>query len=216
MDLDKQISGHLAYELPQSPSDTNCETLLGPCVTASSLHEPQQFFGSPTEQQDTVKLEDIEQSQPWEAFSSVSIHTHIRYLNNQPPWLTCSSQTSQLLSSHILEPVVPTPTPKLTRQQSVEKPRRERARGGTSGCSANIKREKNRIAASKCRRKKKDQERIFEERRRMLQVQNRKLMILAASLRAEILSLKHEILRHGTCDFQPINTYIANAAARVG
>lgn len=50
----------------------------------------------------------------------------------------------------------------------------------------------------------------------MLQVQNAILVDSATSLRAEVLSLKHEILRHGTCDFQPINSYIATAAARVG
>ena len=206
MDLDKQSSGHLTYDLPRSPKGVNCETLLGPCITASHLHEPQQFLGLPTKQHDAVKLEDIEQPQPWETFSSV------RYLNDQPPWLTYSSRTSESLSSHTLEAVVPTPTSKPSRQQSVKKPRRGRARTGSSGCSADIKREKNRIAASKCRRKRKDEERIFEERRRMLQVQNRILMGSVALLRAEVLSLKHEILRHGMCNFEPIDTYIATAA----
>ncbi|KAK8055102.1 hypothetical protein PG993_000329 [Apiospora rasikravindrae] len=91
----------------------------------------------------------------------------------------------------------------------------ERGRARRGG-STDLSREKNRIAASKCRRKKKDEERVLEDRRRMLQVQNTILVDSAMSLRAEVLQLKHEILRHGTCDFQPINSYIATAAARVG
>ncbi|KAK7928553.1 hypothetical protein PG985_005551 [Apiospora marii] len=195
MGFDQQMLSLLAYELPQSPVGASCGTLIDPCIRDSSQHEPHQFFDLPTEQQDTViKLEDIAQSQPWETFSS----------------------TSASRSSDTLEPVVPMPTSKPSRKQSVKKPRRDRVRSGSSKCFTDIKKEKNRVAASKCRRKKKEEEQVFEERRRMLQVQNRTLMDSAASLRAEVLSLKHEILRHGLCNFQPINTYIATAAARLG
>ncbi|KAK8013751.1 Basic leucine zipper (bZIP) transcription factor atfB [Apiospora marii] len=92
---------------------------------------------------------------------------------------------------------------------------RARGRSGSSGRSTDISREKNCVAASKCRRKKKNEEHALEERRRMLHTQNAILVDSVASLRAEVLSLKHEILRHGACDFQPINSYISIAAARV-
>ena len=37
----------------------------------------------------------------------------------------------------------------------------------------------------------------------------------AAALRSEVLSLKHDILSHGACDFPPIQSYIASAASRI-
>ena len=72
------------------------------------------------------------------------------------------------------------------------------------------------IPKIKVEKKKKVEERQLEQRRRMLQVQNTILQDSAEALRSEVLMLKHEILRHGRCNFPPINSYIAGAAARVG
>ncbi|KAK8088391.1 hypothetical protein PG997_003352 [Apiospora hydei] len=194
---------HMAYEIPQSPMGTSCDPFLDPCITNAYQHDPQHFFDLSADHQDAmIKLEDIGQPQPWESFSS----------------------TSESGVSEMMEPMAPTPSrresaatqPSAAAAAAAKKPRRDRARSGSSGGSTDLSREKNRIAASKCRRKKKDEERILEDRRRMLQVQNAILVDSATSLRAEVLQLKHEILRHGTCDFQPINSYIATAAARVG
>ncbi|KAH8675547.1 hypothetical protein BX600DRAFT_534999 [Xylariales sp. PMI_506] len=85
----------------------------------------------------------------------------------------------------------------------------------SSATSSDITREKNRIAASKCRRKKKQEEQVLEERRRILQVQNAILNDSTVALRNEILTLKNEILRHGTCDFPPIQAYIQTAASQI-
>ncbi|KAK7990374.1 hypothetical protein PG990_014654 [Apiospora arundinis] len=197
MGICQQISDDLSYELPQSPMGTNCDFLLDPCITSFYQQDPQQFFNLSTEQQDTaIKLEDIGDPQPWESFSS----------------------TSESGIGETLEPVAPSPVRRSSSslQSASKKPRQDRGRSGSSGGPTGISREKNRIAASKCRRKKKDEEHVLEGRRRMLHVQNTILVDSATSLRAELLSLKHEILRHGTCDFQPINSYIATAAARVG
>ncbi|KAK8050221.1 hypothetical protein PG994_011951 [Apiospora phragmitis] len=188
---------HLAYELPQSPMGTSCDPFLDPCITAAYQNDPQHFFDLPPDNQDSmIKLEDIGRTQPWESFSS----------------------NSESGVSEVLEPMASTTSRResTTSTRSVKKPRRDRTRSGSSGGSTDLSREKNRIAASKCRRKKKDEERVLEDRQRMLQVQNAILVDSATSLRAEVLQLKHEILRHGTCDFQPINSYIATAAARVG
>ncbi|KAK8869193.1 bzip transcription factor [Apiospora arundinis] len=197
MGICQQISDDLAYELSQSPMGTSCDFLLDPCITSFYQNDPQQFFNFSTEQQDTaIKPEDIGDPQPWESFSS----------------------TSKSGTGETLEPVAPSPVRRSssTAQSVSKKPRRNRGRSGSSGGPTGISREKNRIAASKCRRKKKDEEHILEGRRRMLYAQNSILINSATSLRAEVLSLKHEILRHGTCDFQPINSYIATAATRVG
>ncbi|KAH8196429.1 hypothetical protein TruAng_009416 [Truncatella angustata] len=83
------------------------------------------------------------------------------------------------------------------------------------GPSTDLSREKNRIAASKCRRKKKVEEQQLEERRRMLQVQHAILQDSAAQLRNEVLHLKNEILKHGTCDYPPIQNYIKQAASQL-
>ncbi|KAK8013456.1 hypothetical protein PG991_009049 [Apiospora marii] len=176
---------------------TSCDFLLDPCIASSYQYNPQQFLNLSTEQQDIViKLEDIGHPQSWESGPSIS----------------------ESGISETLEPVASSPTgrPSSTAHSASKKPRRARGQSGSSGGSTNISREKNRIAASKCRRKKKDEEHVLEERRRMLHIQNAILVESVASLRAEVLSLKHEVLRHGTCDFQPINSYIATAAARVG
>ncbi|KAK8869337.1 hypothetical protein PGQ11_007915 [Apiospora arundinis] len=151
MESNQQMLSHLASELPQDPIRASCEKLIDPCLIASCEHEPKHVFDLLTEQDTVIKLEDIPLPQPWQTFSF----------------------TSESRSSDTLEPVVPTPTSKPSRkQQPVKRTRRDRARSGSSGCSADTKREKNRIAASKCRRKQKEEERIIEERCRMLQVQN--------------------------------------------
>ncbi|KAK8869336.1 hypothetical protein PGQ11_007914 [Apiospora arundinis] len=191
MDFDQQMLDCLAYELPQSTMGTICEAL---CIIASCKREPQQLYERSAEQDTIVKLKDIMQPQSWGPFSSAST----------------------LGNDEILDPVAPTPTSTPSTKRSVQKTRRDRARRGSSGGSTDSSKEKNRIAASKCRKKKKSEERSLEERRRILQVQNHILMDSAASLRAEVWSLKDEILRHGTCNFEPINAYIATAAARVG
>ncbi|KAK6189215.1 phosphatidylinositol-4- kinase [Pestalotiopsis sp. IQ-011] len=84
-----------------------------------------------------------------------------------------------------------------------------------TGLSSETSKEKNRIAASKCRKKKKVEEGHMEERRRSLQAENAMLQESAAALRDEVLFLKNEVLRHGTCDFAPIQNYIVSAAAQL-
>jgi hypothetical protein len=76
-------------------------------------------------------------------------------------------------------------------------------------------RERNRIAASKCRRKKRLEEKDMEEMRRSLELHNAILQDTASNLREEVLSLKNEILRHGTCDFPPIQNYVLAAASQI-
>lgn len=131
----------------------------------------------------------------------------------QQPATTASGATPEYLDPEI---VCEDSAPVASQPGGVEKPSSRRNRRTSSGMSTDIGREKNRLAASKCRKKKKVEERQLEERRRMLQVQNTILQDSADALRSEVLMLKHEILRHSSCNFPPINSYIAGAAARVG
>jgi hypothetical protein len=75
-------------------------------------------------------------------------------------------------------------------------------------------RDRNRIAARKCRQKAKQNTSKLQERERELNQQNRMLLSFAGSLREEILDLKNEILRHSDCNCSVIQNYIANAARR--
>jgi hypothetical protein len=75
-------------------------------------------------------------------------------------------------------------------------------------------RERNRIAARKCRQKAKRSISELQERERELSQQNRMLVDHASSLREEILYLKNEILRHSECNSSIIQDYITNAARR--
>ncbi|OTA87478.1 hypothetical protein M434DRAFT_375478 [Hypoxylon sp. CO27-5] len=76
-------------------------------------------------------------------------------------------------------------------------------------------RERNRVAAHKCRQKAKQSMSDLQTRERELSHQNRMLQEHAGSLRDEILDLKNEILRHSDCNSDIIQNYIAKAARDV-
>ncbi|CAJ2501574.1 Uu.00g044270.m01.CDS01 [Anthostomella pinea] len=73
-------------------------------------------------------------------------------------------------------------------------------------------RERNRVAAHKCRQKAKKSVSVLQERERQLHQQNQMLVENLGCLRDEILSPKNEILRHSDCDSELIQNYIAKAA----
>lgn len=90
------------------------------------------------------------------------------------------------------------------------------AAGVGVGAAADMKqhREKNRVAARKCRQKAKDNAVELQRRERELRQQNKMLLGYVGSLREEILDLKDEILRHSDCNSGVIQNYIASAARR--
>ncbi|KAI0863236.1 hypothetical protein F4860DRAFT_512055 [Xylaria cubensis] len=75
-------------------------------------------------------------------------------------------------------------------------------------------REKNRVAARKCRQKTKQNVAGLQRREKELGQQNKVLVSCVRSLREEVLDLKTEILKHSNCDNIIIQKYIANAARR--
>ena len=72
--------------------------------------------------------------------------------------------------------------------------------------------ERNRVAASKCRQKKKEWTSNLEQRARELQASKTSLSLLVSSLREELLYLKGEALRHSTCDCTSVREYLARNA----
>lgn len=77
------------------------------------------------------------------------------------------------------------------------------------------KRERNRVAAAKCRQKSKVNVDDLRHRERRLSQNNDILKAQAGCLREEVLGLKNSILQHCDCDSQIIDQHIANEATRV-
>ncbi|KAI0476517.1 hypothetical protein GGR56DRAFT_674977 [Xylariaceae sp. FL0804] len=76
-------------------------------------------------------------------------------------------------------------------------------------------RERNRIAAHRCRRKQKLNEDRLREDERELSQQHGCLAAYVLLLKNEVLELKNQILAHGSCDCEPIQTYITNSAKKL-
>ncbi|KAH7182205.1 hypothetical protein DER46DRAFT_568781 [Fusarium sp. MPI-SDFR-AT-0072] len=74
--------------------------------------------------------------------------------------------------------------------------------------------ERNRIAANKCRLRKRDEALALASREEAMEDQNRYLMMCFDSLKVEIYQLKTELLRHTECNCALIQNYIANEAQK--
>lgn len=72
--------------------------------------------------------------------------------------------------------------------------------------------ERNRVAASKCRQKKKEWTQNLENRARELQKNNNQLRMVVNSCRQEVLFLKGELLKHSECECESIQTFIKSGA----
>ena len=72
--------------------------------------------------------------------------------------------------------------------------------------------ERNRVAASKCRQKKKEWTNNLENRARGLQKENNSLHHIVDSCKEEILFLKGEMLKHSNCNCSEIQDYLQQGA----
>ena len=68
--------------------------------------------------------------------------------------------------------------------------------------------ERNRVAASKCRQKKKEWTQNLENRARQLQKENGSLRLMLESLRDEMLFIKGEMLKHTGCGCEQIQAFL--------
>ncbi|KAI1479412.1 hypothetical protein F4774DRAFT_381925 [Daldinia eschscholtzii] len=75
--------------------------------------------------------------------------------------------------------------------------------------------EKNRVAASKCREKKKRETENLQTRAKALTAERKALKFMTDALREEVIELKNEILKHGMCDCQVIQKYITDSARQI-
>ena len=75
--------------------------------------------------------------------------------------------------------------------------------------------ERNRVAASKCRQKKKEWTSNLETRARELQASKNKLAMMVNSYKEEIMFLKGEMLKHTTCGCDRIRNYLNQEADNI-
>lgn len=71
--------------------------------------------------------------------------------------------------------------------------------------------ERNRVAASKCREKKKLWTQNLEEKARNLQKENSSLRLMLDSLRDEMIFLKDEMLKHNNCGCERIEAFLKSS-----
>ncbi|KAI0468297.1 hypothetical protein F4859DRAFT_210903 [Xylaria cf. heliscus] len=147
-----------------------------------------------------------------------------------PPDLTFDA-TCDKYRNYSTPPTAPLylPTPQNTFAVSPETPRlnKEMERDNELSCRmsptspfegprSQKKRNRNRLAAAKCRKKAKRGVDDLQQRERDLLRENKMLNAEAGLLRDEVLRLKSEILRHSNCDNDYIHHYIQRAAKQVG
>ncbi|KAJ5697521.1 Basic leucine zipper (bZIP) transcription factor atfB [Penicillium malachiteum] len=75
--------------------------------------------------------------------------------------------------------------------------------------------ERNRVAASKCRQKKKEHTQQLESRYKQQSEKKEQLVCEIAKLRSEILSLKNEVLKHAQCEDEPIKLHLAQMVKKI-
>ncbi|KAI1211530.1 uncharacterized protein F4807DRAFT_458426 [Annulohypoxylon truncatum] len=84
----------------------------------------------------------------------------------------------------------------------------------TSDESSLEKRERNRRAANKCRKKQKQANEELKEKARIMDEQHNLLVSHKALLESEMIELKNELLIHGACGCEPISAYLMQAAKK--
>lgn len=75
--------------------------------------------------------------------------------------------------------------------------------------------ERNRLAASKCRQKKKEHTMLLETRYKEQSDKKEKLMSEIARLRSDLLGLKNEVLKHAQCGDEPIKLHLAQMVKKI-
>lgn len=75
--------------------------------------------------------------------------------------------------------------------------------------------ERNRLAASKCRQKKKEHTMLLESRYKEQSDKKERLLAEIARLRSEILGLKNEVLKHAQCGDEPIKLHLAQMVKKI-
>ncbi|KAI0103823.1 hypothetical protein GGR51DRAFT_243029 [Nemania sp. FL0031] len=149
-------------------------------------------------------------AEDWSSGLALDIASN-KYRNSASPFITTPYPSTPQNFIVPLEPSEPT--------EEIERSNESASPTPTSpeeGPKALTKRNRNRLAAAKCRKKAKQGVDELQQRERDLLRENKMLNAEASILREEVLQLKCEILRHSACDNHYIRQYIQSAAEQVG
>jgi chromosome segregation ATPase len=118
------------------------------------------------------------------------------------------------------EPVEPQQQrPQQRQRQSSPPPKRKAARRGSAAKKEDVAQrtknlERNRIAASKCRQKKKEWVVELEESKTKMELHHNKLRIEYLELLGEVTSIKNQLMAHANCVDPNINFWIEKEALK--
>jgi len=163
--------------------------------------------------QDGKHTVDVNSVHPWQLGASIRYHlksTDEPRKDDDEEFETASSELDRQRQDSSASTIPTLPLSSDSTSTSLDSP----ADQTNNATSTKHHRERNRIAARKCRQKAKQSVSKLQQRERDLHERNKMLLNYAASLREEILYLKNEILRHSDCNSSLIQEYITNAARR--
>ncbi|RYP31571.1 hypothetical protein DL767_005680 [Monosporascus sp. MG133] len=189
-----EAQSNLAWNLPD-PDNFHPHNL----VNQRGVRYPHDGRSQVTPSQSTSDI-----TSPVEPFSPE--YTKAHFDHNNP------SATDAPVESYISPPYTASTAPAYRHNGSVESQAASptsKSRPDTSGLS---QRERNRIAAQKCRRKSKQHQKDLADRARDLANLNKLLSAERLALKDEVFVLKSEVLKHGSCNCSVIDDYIARTA----
>jgi bZIP transcription factor len=196
-DFGYQSSSQSNFYQPASPSVTQPSRLYIPSTTSKERH------GQLTPPSETTPTKDS-------PLAEASKEPGISPVETRSGPTTRKRRSTQ--QNQVSEPM---PQPATTPRRR-KKSTRKQSSATDSAADGDGKRsqflERNRVAASKCRQKKKEWTSNLEHRARELQASKTHLSLLVSSLREELLYLKGEALRHTTCDCNSVREYLARNA----
>ena len=148
--------------------------------------------------------------------SSMFEYEHKRPRQAQPASVssTVGAKKRKRSSTTTIKPISPTKrTRKNTRSNTLEPSNAQSDPNNPEDVRRSKFLERNRVAASKCRQKKKEWTSNLETRARDLQKNNGSLRLMLGSLKDEVLFLKGEMLKHTSCCCEQIQSFLKQRAS---
>lgn len=135
------------------------------------------------------------------------------YFNGLPFWQ--SSWNPPTIDTLPTTPLPPSAPPSAPPSNAVKQTKRSKGSKGSKSSKRDKSLERNRIAASKCRQKKREYTQGLESRFRALAEQRSLLENETARLRCEVLSLKNEMLQHAHCNDGRVGHHLAQMMQQI-
>ncbi|KAL0264070.1 hypothetical protein SLS55_000014 [Diplodia seriata] len=130
------------------------------------------------------------------------------------PSTASTSRRPSSSSSDETTPASPTRKPTTRRRRRGAGTDSAEAGGSSHTARRELSLAKNRVAAKKCREKKRDWTTELQERHGELLARNKRLRGELAGLNDAVFELKELVLRHASCGFKPIDKFVRREAGR--